>query len=273
MSLPLDTIVCGESKSVLSTFPDNSVDIVFTSPPYNFDMDYGEYGDEMPYDKYLETINGIFSECHRVLKEGGRMIINIAPSFPRVQPNHHMITNHLTSEGMIWMGEIIWMKNNFSGGTAWGSWKSPSAPTLCRPYEFICLFGKGSVKHKGKKEDIDITKDEFLIYRNAHWTIQAETRMRKKYGHPAMFPEQLVYQALKLFSYQNDVVVDPFNGAGTTTAVCQRMNRRFIGIDMDENYCNTARERLNDVEGILPFEKIEEEKPDESDLTALFDAV
>lgn len=247
MTLPVDSIICGESKSTLESFPDNSVDIVLTSPPYNFDMDYGEYGDEMPYEEYLKTINGIFSECHRVLKDGGRMIINIAPSFPRQQPNHHQITNHLVNEGMIWMGEIIWMKNNFAGGTAWGSWKSPSAPTLCRPYEFICLFGKGSVKHPGDKDKIDVTRDEFLSYRNAHWVIQAETQMRKKYGHPAMFPEELVYRCLKLFSYQDDIVLDPFNGAGTTCAVSKDLKRRYIGIDLDETYCKVAQERVDNI--------------------------
>ena len=251
MTLPIDEIICGESLSTLKTFPDKSVDIVFTSPPYNFGMDYDKFDDTDPYEEYLKTMNAIFSECHRVLVDGGRLIINVAPSFPQHKPTHHHLSRHLIDEGMLWMGEIIWMKNNFGGGTAWGSWKSPSCPTLTRPYEFVMLFGKGSTKHTGKKEDIDITGPEFLSYRNAHWTIQAETQMRKKYDHPAMFPEQLVYQALKMFSYQNDVILDPFNGCGTTTTVAKRLNRRFIGIDMDEKYCETARERTN--VGVLPL--------------------
>ncbi len=274
MSLPVDQIICGESLSTLKTFPDESVDIVFTSPPYNFGMDYDKFDDTDPYVDYLNTMNDIFSECFRVLKSGGRILINVAPSFPQHKPTHHHLTRNLVENcGMLWMGEIIWMKNNFGGGTAWGSWKSPSCPTLTRPYEFVCIYGKDSTKHTGKREDIDITGKEFLNYRNAHWTIQAEVQMRKKYDHPAMFPEELVYRALKMFSYQNDVILDPFNGAGTTSYVSKKLNRRFIGIDMDEKYCETARERLNYAELPFEFDNPYEDKPDEEELKTIFDFV
>ena len=93
--------------------------------------------------------------------------------------------------------------------------------------------------------------------------------MRSKYNHPAMFPEELAYRCLKLFSYQNDVILDPFNGAGTTSYVSKKLNRRFIGIDMDEEYCATARDRLNYSE--LPFEWEKPEPADEEVISSLFD--
>lgn len=274
MNLPINEIICGESLSTLKTFPDNSVDIVLTSPPYNFGMDYDKFDDTDAYSDYLNTMNEIFSECYRVLKSGGRILLNVAPSFPQHKPTHHLLTQNLVEKcGALWMGEIIWMKNNYGGGTAWGSWKSPSCPTLVRPYEFICIFGKDSTKHTGRSEDIDLTGREFLNLRNAHWTIQAETQMRAKFDHPAMFPEELVYRALKFFSYKNDVILDPFNGAGTTCYVAKKLNRRFIGIDMDEKYCETARERVNYSELPFDFELPFQEPPTEEQLSSIFDIV
>ncbi len=105
------------------------------------------------------------------------------------------------------------------------------------------VFAKGNIKKQGQKTDIDITGDEFKQWTTVKWSISPERSM-KRYGHPAMFPEELVYRVLRLFSYQNDIILDPFNGAGTTTTVAHRLNRRFIGIDISEEYCKIARERL-----------------------------
>jgi DNA modification methylase len=99
------------------------------------------------------------------------------------------------------------------------------------------------LKHPGDKENIDITKDEFIKYVNGHWSIAPETKM-KEYGHPAMFPEELVERCLKLFSYKDDVVLDPFNGSGTTTFVSNKLGRKYIGIDMSETYCAIAEKRI-----------------------------
>ena len=161
----------------------------------------------------------------------------------------------MIDEGMIWRGEIIWLKNNLRKLTAWGSWKSPSCPYLSYPFEFIEVFSKDTLKHPGNKEDIDITKDEFIKYVNGHWSMAPETKM-KDYGHPAMFPEELVERCLKLFSYKGDVVLDPFNGAGTTTFVANKLGRKYIGIDMSETYCKVAESRI---ESFLPLEKFLQE--------------
>jgi len=223
---------------------DESVDIVLTSPPYNYGMGYDTHDDDGDIDEYLEKIFAVFVECKRVLKSGGRLIINIQPNYKQYFPTHHKITQRMISEGMIWRGEIIWLKNNLKKLTAWGSWKSPSCPYLSYPFEFIEVFSKDTLKHPGNKENIDITKDEFIKYVNGHWSIAPETKM-KDYGHPAMFPEELVERCLKLFSYRGDVVLDPFNGAGTTTFVAHKLERNYIGIDMSETYCKVAQERID----------------------------
>jgi DNA modification methylase len=223
---------------------DNSVDLVLTSPPYNFDMNYDEHNDKSESSDYLSTLITIFNECIRVLKSGGRLIINIQPNYKEYYPTHHAITSAMIDSGLIWRGEIVWLKNNLKKLTAWGSWKSPSCPYLSYPFEFIEVFSKDTLKHDGNKDDIDITKEEFIEYVNGHWSIAPETRM-KKFDHPAMFPEELVKRCIKLFSYKNDLVLDPFNGAGTTTFVANLLERRYIGIDISETYCEIARERIS----------------------------
>ena len=239
----MNQIICSDALSALKDIEDSSVDIVLTSPPYNFDMQYDEHDDKDDAHRYIDTLMGIFNECTRTLKDGGRLIINIQPNYKEYFPSHHYLTTALVESGLIWRGEILWLKNNLKKLTAWGSYKSPSSPYLSYPFEFIEVFSKTSIKHVGNKEDIDITKDEFIKYVNGHWSIAPEIKM-KDYNHPAMFPEELVRRCLKLFSYKNDVVLDPFNGAGTTTLVAHQLDRKYIGIDISESYCETAKERI-----------------------------
>lgn len=223
---------------------DNSIDLIFTSPPYNFDMNYSEYDDKKKWNEYFDWLNKVWIECKRVLKSGGRLCVNIQPLFSDYIPSHHIISNQLLSLELLWKGEILWEKNNYNCKyTAWGSWKSPSSPYLKYTWEFIEIFCKDKLKKKGLKENIDITGDEFKQWVLAKWSIAPEKRM-KEYEHPAMFPEELVSRILKLFSYKDDIILDPFNGAGTTTKVAHKLGRNYIGLDIDEQYCETARNRL-----------------------------
>jgi DNA modification methylase len=228
---------------------------VLTSPPYNFDMDYDEHNDKSNNVDYLSTLVNIFEECIRTMKSGGRMIINIQPNYKEYYPTHHSITTAMIERGLIWRGEVIWLKNNLKKLTAWGSWKSPSCPYLSYPFEFIEIFSKDTLKHTGNKENIDISKDEFIEYVNGHWTIAPETKM-KQYNHPAMFPEELAKRCIKLFSYKNDLILDPFNGAGTTTLVAHQLERRYIGIDISQEYCKVAEQRI---EKHYPLKKLFED--------------
>lgn len=241
-------IICGDSLNILGKLPNNCIDLVFTSPPYNFGLEYSDNEDDKNWARYFKQLFIIFDEVIRVLKYGGRIIVNIQPLFSDYIPSHHIISNYFMNRNMIWKGEILWEKNNYNCKyTAWGSWKSPSSPYLKYTWEFLEIFSKGALKHPGKKEDIDITADEFKKYVVAKWSIAPERDM-KRYGHPAMFPEKLVERALKLFSFKNDVVLDPFNGVGTTTAVAKKMDRRYLGIDISREYCETAIKRLGNIQ-------------------------
>ena len=237
-------IINGDSLDVLKKIPDNAIDLVFTSPPYNFGLDYKNTQDEHYWDDYFKKLFKIFDEAIRVLKWGGRIIINIQPLFSDYIPSHHIISNYFISQKLIWKGEILWEKNNYNCKyTAWGSWKSPSSPYLKYTWEFLEIFSKGDLKKIGEKSNIDITDAEFKEWVNAKWNIAPERDM-KKFGHPAMFPEKLAERALKLFSFKNDVILDPFNGVGTTTLIAKKLNRRYLGIDISQEYCEIAEKRL-----------------------------
>lgn len=240
-------ILCGDSESILKKLPDNCVDLVFTSPPYNFGLGYDTGEDGQHWELYFSKLFSIFDECIRVLKYGGRIIVNVQPLFSDYIPSHQIIANHFMEKKLIWKGEILWEKNNYNCKyTAWGSWKSPSSPYLKYTWEFLEIFAKGDLLKPGLRENIDITGDEFKKWVVAKWSIGPDRNM-KKYDHPAMFPEELVERSLKLFSYQNDIILDPFNGVGTTTAVAKRLKRRYLGIDISEIYCKKSELRLKEL--------------------------
>lgn len=237
-------IVQGDSLEVLRSLPDNCVDLTFTSPPYNFGMGYDTHDDQVDWPAYFKMLWDIFDECIRVTKHGGRIIVNTQPLFSEYIPSHHVISKGFIDRGLIWKAEILWEKNHRNCAyTAWGSWKSPSGPYFKYTWEFLEVFCKGSITHKGDSKLIDITGNEFKTWVDAKWSIAPERNM-KVYGHPAMFPVELAYRTLKLFSYQNDVILDPFSGAGTTSLVAARTNRRYLGIDLSEEYCKTAENRI-----------------------------
>jgi len=240
----VNKIFCADSGEFLKQFPDNCIDLVFTSPPYNFGLDYSQQADDHYWKKYFDKLFRIFEEVIRVVKFGGRIIINIQPLFSDYIPSHHLISNFFLQKKLIWKGEILWEKNNYNCKyTAWGSWKSPSNPYLKYTWEFLEIFCKGDLKKPGKKDDIDITADEFKKWVTAKWAIAPENRM-KEFNHPAVFPEELVRRVLKLFSYRNDIVLDPFNGVGTTTSVAHMLGRRYVGIDIASEYCKIACDRI-----------------------------
>lgn len=240
-------IICADSLEILKKLPDNCVDIIFTSPPYNFDIDYDKYEDKIDWDSYFDMIFSIFREGIRVLKYGRRFFVNIQPGWKEHIPTHHLIGKFFLENNMIWHSEILWEKNNYNASLcSWGSWKSPSCPYLKSTWEYVELYCKGSLKKDGDPSNIDITGDEFKKWTNAKWSIAPETRMGV-FGHPAMFPEELVERSLKLFSYKGDIILDPFSGAGTTATVAKRLGRRYLGIDISQEYCEVAEKRLNEV--------------------------
>lgn len=250
VEIPLDyenKIICADSLNLLKNLPDNCVDIIFTSPPYNFGLEYDNHNDTASWEKYYDMLFGIFKECIRVLKYGGRCVVNVQPLYSDYIPAHHIISNFFITNKMIWKGEILWEKNNYNCKMcSYGSWKSPASPYLKYTWEFIEVYCKGDLKKSGLSINADITAEEFKSWVVAKWSIAPERHM-KEYGHPAMFPENLVERVLKLFSFKGDFVLDPFNGAGTTTAVAKKLNRRYLGIDISQEYCETAQKRIDSI--------------------------
>ena len=236
-------IVCGDSLNVLKELPNNCIDLIFTSPPYNFGVEYDNDSDIVTWDHYFSQLFEIFEECIRVIKYGGRILINIQPLFSDYVPTHHIIGEFFREKKMIWRGEIIWDKNYNPNFTAWGSWKSPANPYLKYTWEYIEIFCKGTLQKEGDSSKIDIDVQSFMKWTHAKWVVSPERAM-KRFDHPAMFPEELVARALKLFSFQDDMILDPFVGSGTTCVVAKQTDRRFLGIDISEKYCTTAKDRL-----------------------------
>jgi len=243
----VNRIICGDAKKVLALIPDRSIDLIITSPPYNFGHSYAQdpHDDTHEWNEYFEKLLVVWKECERVLKPGGRIAVNIQPLFSDYVPTHHIISRQLAGLGLLWKAEFLWEKNNYNAKfTAWGSWRSPSMPYIKYTWEFIEVFDKETHKKSGRREDIDISGDEFKEWVMGRWSFPPEIRM-KEYDHPAMFPEELPRRLMKLFSYRNDLVLDPFNGAGTTTAVAWKLGRRFIGIDVSRQYSESAFRRLS----------------------------
>ena len=245
----VNKVICGDAERTLSLLPDESIDLVITSPPYNFGHSYASdpKSDTCEWNEYFSRLSGVWAQCARVLKPGGRIAVNVQPLFSDYVPTHHIVSAQLRALGLLWKAEFVWEKNNYNAKyTAWGSWKSPSMPYIKYTWEFVEVFDKETHRKAGRREDIDITAEEFKEWVIGRWTIPPETRM-KDFNHPAMFPEELPRRLTRLFSYRNDIVLDPFNGAGTTSLAAMKNGRRFIGIDLSRQYCDAALRRLAQV--------------------------
>lgn len=227
----------------MKELPEGSIDLIVTSPPYNLDINYSDYKDNKSINDYYEWCRRWISECNRVLKDGGRFCLQIGCFQPSInEPTSSVLTQICRESGFTFREFIIWNKNQIPSRTAWGSWKSPSNPRILPPFEMIINFHKNSPKIIEKGET-DLTKEEFVSWTNGLWVIGPESAKKRK--HPAPFPEELAKRCIKMHSYIGAVVLDPFNGCGTTTAVAKKLNRNWIGFDISKEYCTLAEERLN----------------------------
>lgn len=240
-------IICADAAEWLADCPDDTFDLVFTSPPYNFKMSYDTHEDDMDWQDYLDWLTDIFWDCRRVLKHGGRLVINIQPRFSEYVPVHSLITQHLMEHGLLWKTEIIWEKNIHTSraSSTWGSWCSPSAPYYMATWEYVLVFCKGDRKNPAKGRVSDLTPEEFKAWVYGRWTIPGVSKALERTGHPAPFPEELATRVIKMNSYVGDMVLDPFGGTGTTALVAKRLGRRYVSIDISEDYTARARARVS----------------------------
>lgn len=244
-----NTIIQGSSEN-MTDIPDNSVHLMITSPPYNVSKDYDQ---DLSLPEYLELLKNVFRETFRVLVHGGRACINVANigRKPYV-PLSDYISTMMIELGFNMRGEIIWNKAAGSGAsTAWGSWQSASNPILRDIHEYILVFSKGDYKRERNEKQNTITKDQFLEWTKSIWIMNTESA--KKIGHPAPFPEELPYRLLQLYSFVDDIILDPFMGSGTTAVSSLKSDRKFVGYDTDEKYIKLAETRLSTYRSRIKF--------------------
>lgn len=241
--IQLDNIYNNDCINGMKLITDNSIDLILTSPPYNLNINYQDHNDSMTLESYYDWCKLWISESFRVLKDGGRFCLQIGCFQPQInEPSYATFTKLFQDAGFTFREFIIWNKNQIPKRTAWGSWMSPSNPRILPPFEMIINFHKKSPKILEKGES-DLLRDEFIQWTNGLWVIAPESAKKRK--HPAPFPEELATRCIKMHSYVNGVVLDPFNGSGTTTYIAKKLGRRFIGFDITKEYCDLANERLN----------------------------
>ncbi len=234
-----DRIYCHTAED-MSQIPDESVALAFTSPPYNSGKDYDE---NLNIDDYFKLMCRVGSEVYRVLKPGGRYVINIANlgRKPYIPMHAYFYFTHI-GLGFLPAGEIIWQKGRGANNScAWGSWLSAKAPRLRDLHEYLLVFVKEQFS-RADKGDSDISREEFMNSTLSVWEIAPESA--KKIGHPAPFPEELASRVIKLYSYVGDVVLDPFAGSGTTCVAAKRHNRHYVGYEIMPEYCALCEQRL-----------------------------
>lgn len=251
-------IVLGDSR-YLNKIKDKSVQLIITSPPYWQLKDYGsenQIGFNDSYEEYINNLNLVWKECYRVLSDGCRLCINIGDQFARsvyygrykVIPIRTEIIRFCEALGMDYMGAIIWQKNTTmntsGGGSVMGSFPYPRNGILKIDYEFILIFkklGNAPKPTKQQKEESILSKEEWNTYFASHWTFGGA----KQTEHIAMFPEELPRRLIKMFSFVNETVFDPFAGSGTTLLAAKNLGRNSIGYEINKDFIPIIKNKLN----------------------------
>jgi site-specific DNA-methyltransferase (adenine-specific) len=251
-------IINGDSRQ-MNLIPDKSVHLVITSPPYWQLKDYGtekQIGFHESYESYINNLNLVWRECHRVLHPGCRLCINIGDQFARsvyygrykVIPIRTEIIKFCETMGFDYMGAVIWQKvttcNTTGGATIMGSFPYPRNGILKLDYEFILLFKKQGVPPSPTKEQKELsimTKDDWNTYFSGHWYFAGA----KQDGHIAVFPEELPARLIKMFSFSGETVLDPFLGSGTTSLAARNLGRNSVGYEINGDFISIIKGKLN----------------------------
>lgn len=240
--MELDVIYNEDCVEGLKRVPDGSVDLVLTSPPYNIGVDYDVWDDRIPWDEYWEWCGKWLAECFRVLKPDGRIAVNHYLSFGtpecRVSPVSELY-RIMRGIGYRHHTVALWTDRTLARKTAWGSWLSSSAPYISAPYECVLVECKEVWKKSGEGRT-SLSKDEFVMLAGGLWDVGTETRGLTKANFPVGFADK----AIRLLSYEGDVVLDPFMGSGTTAVAASGCGRRYIGFEISGEYCRVARKRI-----------------------------
>jgi len=239
----LDQIFCKTSEK-MEELPDNSVHLMVTSPPYNVGKEYDE---NLTLNEYREFLKRVWTEVKRVLVPGGRACINIANLGRKPYiPLHAYMIEDMLDLGFLMRGEIIWNKaSSGSPSTAWGTWLSAKNPILRDIHEYILVFSKSSfARDRIENKKSTISKEEFLEFTKSVWTFSAEPAT--KVGHPAPFPVELPYRLIQLYTFEEEVILDPFMGSGQTAIAAIKTHRHYIGYETNQEYIELAQRRIND---------------------------
>jgi site-specific DNA-methyltransferase (adenine-specific) len=236
----VNKIFC-KSSVKMEELPDNSVHLMVTSPPYNVSK---EYDNDLSLNEYLSLLNTVWRETYRVLVPGGRACVNIANLGRKPYiPLHSHIIEGMREIGYLMRGEIIWNKaSSASPSTAWGSWLSAANPVLRDIHEYILVFSKETFSRKKEYRENTIEKAEFLEWTKSVWTFSAVSA--RQIGHPAPFPVELPHRLIQLYTFKDDVILDPFAGSGSTCLAAVKDKRNYVGYDINSEYVNLAERRI-----------------------------
>ncbi len=255
-------IINGDGRQMIP-ISDDSVDLVITSPPYWQLKDYGiknQIGYNDTYEEYINNLNLVWKQCHRVLSAGSRLCVNIGDQFARavyygrykVIPIRTEIIKFCEVIGFDYMGAIIWQKkttsNSTGGASVMGSYPFPKNGILSIDYEFILIFKKLGTPQKPAKEIKElskITKEEWKEYFKGHWNFGG-VRQDK---HIAMFPEELPKRLIKMFSFVGDTILDPFLGSGTTSLAAKNLDRNSVGYEVNPDFIPLIEKKLKTKQG------------------------
>ena len=254
-----EPFVCGDARD-MHTIADGSVALVVTSPPYFAGKQYEEElereGVPASYLEYLQMLTDVFAECVRTLEPGGRIAVNVANlgRKPYRSLSADVIRILQDDLGLLLRGEAIWQKaEGASGSCAWGSFRSPANPVLRDITERVIIASKGRFDRartakqreaEGLPHVSTLMADDFMALTLDVWEIPTESA--KRVGHPAPFPVELPEQLIRLYTYENDLVLDPFMGSGSSLVAAARLDRRYVGYDLDPAYVKIARGRVAD---------------------------